>query len=446
MSAREAAARLGVKLETLYAYVSRGRLSSIEVPGSRERHYRAADIDALRSVRDGSRAPRPDAAEALIPVISSSICLIEGGRLYYRGRDALRLAESATLEEIAALLWRPDLDAQASTGAAAAGMPRQQEPFASGRSQEPPLAATRTAAGVRAGRSPTARRTKVESRVRGNDRTQAARPAEMAGLGMIERCQLRLAALAGVDLPALDLTRAGVARTGYKILRELAGCVAETAPSSAPVHAQFADRWGLDEAGADLLRRCLVLLADHELNASTFVARCVASTGATPYGVVSAALSALSGRRHGGASARAEALLHELAQSSDPMPVMAARLARDEELPGMGQPLYPEGDPRGLAILAAVGVALPQARSRIEGAVAAARQLTGKHPNVDFALAAAATALGLPAGAALGLFVVGRSVGWIAHAIEQYESGVLIRPRARYTGPRPAADAADPIA
>ena len=180
-------------------------------------------------------------------------------------------------------------------------------------------------------------------------------------------------------------------------------------------------------------------MADHELNASTFVARCVASTGATPYAVVSGALAALSGRRHGGASARAEALFYEITQHGDPMAVMAARLARDEHLPGLGHPLYPDGDPRAEALLAAAMAATPASRPLIEAAVAAARRLSGQRPNVDFALAAATTALGLPQGAALSLFVVGRTVGWIAHAIEQYQSGVLIRPRARYTGPRPIA-------
>ena len=260
-----------------------------------------------------------------------------------------------------------------------------------------------------------------------------------ASLGLIERCQMRLATLAAEDLAALDLTPAGIVRTGRTILYELAACVGDRAPGPDPVHRQLAALWRLDEAGGDLVRRCLVLLADHELNASTFVARCVASTGATPYAVVSGALSALSGRRHGGASARAEALFHEIAQRGGPMAVMAARLARDEHLPGLGHPLYPEGDPRADALLAAATAAVPASRPLIEAAIAAARQLSGQHPNVDFALAAATTALGLPQGAALSLFVVGRTVGWIAHAIEQYQSGVLIRPRARYTGPRPVA-------
>jgi citrate synthase len=254
---------------------------------------------------------------------------------------------------------------------------------------------------------------------------------------VIERCQVRLAALGAADLAALDLTRAGIVRTGRLIVGELAAAVGDGEPSPLPVHRRLAAAWRLDAAGADLLRRALVLLADHELNASAFVARCVASTAATPYAVVSAALAALSGRRHGGASARAEAMFRELGEASDPLPAMAARLARDEDLPGMGQPLYPEGDPRAAAMLAAAMTAVPARAAWIDAVAHAAARLTGQQPNVDFGLGVVATVLGLPPGSALGIFLVARSAGWIAHAIEQYESGVLIRPRARYIGHRP---------
>lgn len=409
LSARQAAGRLGVKLDTLYAYVSRGLLRSVRLPGSRERHYRAADIERFRAGRGADRA-----RQALTPVIDSAICLIEDGRFYYRGADAVGLAETASLEQIAALLWRVE---RASVPAASA-----------------PGAASASTLASAAGRG-------------GSGRGRGSHPPAP---GLIERCQVRLAGLAAGDLAALDLTPAGVARTGATILAELTAGVADTAPgtaaagaaktaaASAPVHRQLAARWALDEPGADLVRRCLVLLADHELNASTFIARCVASTGATPYAVVAAALSALSGRKHGGASARAEALFREIGPHGDALAVMAARLARDDDVPGLGHPLYPEGDPRALAIVAALGAARPDAGRRAAQAAVAACELTGQHPNVDFALGAAVTALGLPPGSALGLFVVARSVGWIAHAIEQYEEGVLIRPRARYTGPRPA--------
>jgi citrate synthase len=384
LTAREAADRLGIKLDTLYAYVSRGRLHSITIPGTRERRYRAEDVEALLDGRAGEKLPRSAEPEPLMPLIGSSICLIENGRLYYRGKDAIRLSEAASLEQIATLLWRAEAGSE----------------FA--------------------------------------DAPAAPSPADEIRVdGLIERCQIRLAALTDEDLPALDLTRTGVIRTGRRILRELAACVAAARPSREPIHRQMAAAWGLKPGGADILRRCLVLIADHELNASTFVARCVASTGATPYAVVSAALGALSGRRHGGASARAEALFLKIARGGDPLAVMAGRLARDEDLPGFGHFLYPAGDPRATAILEAVTRSLPETRGLIETAAFAGTRLTGHHPNVDFALAAAATGMGLPQSAALALFVVGRTVGWIAHAIEQYESGTLIRPRARYVGPRP---------
>jgi citrate synthase len=119
------------------------------------------------------------------------------------------------------------------------------------------------------------------------------------------------------------------------------------------------------------------------------------------------------------------------------MTVMAGRLARGEDLPGFGQFLYPAGDPRATTILGALTRTLPEACALIESAAAAGTRLTGRHPNVDFALAATATSLALPRNTALALFILGRTVGWIAHAIEQYESGILIRPRARYLGLRP---------
>jgi citrate synthase len=394
LSAREAARRLGIKPDTLYAYVSRGLLQSVAVAGSRQRGYHARAVERFAATR-GTARNKP-AVAALTPAIVSAISLIEDHRLYYRGHDALALAETTTLEEVARLLWQ---DASA------------------------PPAPTR----------PLAR----ASLPRKHGRVRAGAGTAGVSLGLIERCQIRLARLSAEDPVALDLSRAGVVRTGSLILDELALAIG-AARGAEPVHCRLAATWRLDEAGADLVRRCLVLLADHELNASTFVARCVASTGATPYAAVSAALAALSGRRHGGASAQAEALFHEIAAGGEPMAALAARLARNEILPGFGQPLYPDGDPRAAAILGAIAARQPAAWVRIEPIVAAAGRLVHERPNVDFALAAATAALGLPQGSALALFILGRAGGWIAHAIEQYESGVLIRPRARYTGPRPA--------
>ena len=404
LPAREAAERLGVKVDTLYAYVSRGLLRSMEVAGSRERHYDADEIESFRIGRGTTRARPP--AEDLIPVIGSAICLIENHQLYYRGYDALALAETATLEDIAGILWQDE-----------AGV--AQAPTRPLRGHPPSLAS-----GGKRSRPPP------------DDPLLRKRGRVGVGVtGIIERAQMRLAELAAADHTALDLTHAGVVRTGRVIVGELAACVAGSEPSPLPVHEQLAAAWRLDAAGVDLVRRALVLLADHELNASTFVARCIASTGATPYAAVSGALGALSGWRHGGASSRVEALFRELADA-EPLPIMAARLARGEALPGLGQPLYPQGDPRAAAIIAALTDAYREAGARLAKAADAAMELTGHAPNIDFALGAMTTTLGLAPGAALAIFLVARSVGWIAHAGEQYDSGVLIRPRARYTGRR----------
>ena len=384
LTARETADRLGIKLDTLYAYVSRGRLRSVMVPGTRERRYRSEEVEALLDTRPGVRTPPNPDPEALMSPIGSSICLIENSRFYYRGQDAVRLADRATLEDIARLLWLEEAGSEVA------------------------------------------------------DRNGSGRSGNKLSIsGLIELCQIRLVELGDADLSALDLTRARVARTGWRMLRELAACVAPTLPSPDPIHLRLGSAWRLGEAGIDLIRRCLVLLADHELNASTFVARCVASTGATPYAVVAAALSALSGDRHGGETARAEGLLRELMEGGDPMAVMTGRLARGERLPGFGQPLYPEGDPRAVAILAALAQTAPEVHALAVTAGETGLRLVGRRPNVDFALAATGLGLGLPREGALGMFIIGRTVGWIAHAIEQYESGILIRPRARYLGPRP---------
>src|ERR1700674_3317531 len=105
LTARQAAERLGIKLDTLYAYVSRGRLRSVMVPGTRERRYRSEDVEALLDARSGVRSTPSSDPEALMSAIGLSICLIENGRFYYRGQDAVRLSDRATLEEIVRLLW-----------------------------------------------------------------------------------------------------------------------------------------------------------------------------------------------------------------------------------------------------------------------------------------------------------------------------------------------------
>ena len=305
LSARDAARRLGIKPATLYAYVSRGLLRSAPGGEGRTRRYYAEDVARLerlrRAGRRGGAPPKP--FDPLLPVLDTSLSLIENGRLYYRGVDAGALAATAELETVAELMW--------GEGAA---------PFAVAH-LKPAL------------------------------RQLLARPRLPAAA--IDRARVILVGLAMEDVGALEVAPQAVARTGTRLVPALVAAVTGVMPTGRAAHAELATAWRLGQAGADLVRRCLVLGADHELNASTYVGRCIASTGASPYAVVLGALGALSGPRHGGGTAEVESLLREVLRTGDLEGRIAARLRRGERIPGFGHPLYPDGDPRARDILEA---------------------------------------------------------------------------------------------
>jgi citrate synthase len=397
LTAREAAAILDVSLSTLYSYVSRGMLRSEPVTGQpRVKHYLREDVIRLVERKEVRRDPSKAAARSLnwgTPVLDSSLTLIDGGRIYYRGRDALELAQQSNVEEVAALLWL-------------------------GNSQESESLFARSADGL----SP-----EIKGLLK-----------KLPPLGPIERCQLLLPLGAASDLGAYDLRPQAVARTGARILSLLVSTVCGGAVL-VPIDVVLQEAWlPRRKAGLPALRAALILCADHELNVSAFTARCIASARATPYEVVIGALAALKGQRHGGYTRQVASLFEESARTRNPREVMANRLRQGEGLPGFGHPLYPDGDPRATLLLTLAkrygrGAVLESADIMIE----AARHLTGEHPTVDFALVTLARALSLPAESALTLFFLGRTIGWIAHAIEQYADARLIRPRARYIGQMP---------
>ena len=394
LTAGEAAAELGVSLPTLYSYVSRGMVRSEAAEGGRRRRrYRAEDVRALKERKERRRDPERVAEGALrwgAPVLESGITLVDGGRLFYRGRDVDGLAAGCSIEGVAALIWTGD--------------PGKADDVFSG--------------GVGT-LSPRVRRTL----------------GTLGGLPPVELFQALLPVASAEDPVGYDLRPAGVVGTGVGILRLMAGVVGgEGAGGTAEA---LRRGWCPGEPGAAaLLDAALVFCADHELPVSTFAARCVASSGATPYAVVQAGLAALGGTRHGGQTELAGVFLDEVAASGEARKVIAGRLRRGDGLPGFGHPLYPDGDPRGAGLLRLAVEALPGSPAvALAGAVVEeVRGLTGERPTVDLALATVARALGLPAGGAVALFAVGRAVGWIGHAIEQYASNILIRPRARYVG------------
>ncbi|NUU01428.1 citrate synthase family protein [Herbaspirillum robiniae] len=389
LSSADAAALLGVSRQTLYAYVSRGLLHAHPGDDPRESRYLAEDVRRLAGSRTRGRKPREVAKAALswgLPVLESSLTLIEDGRLYYRGLDAVAFSEEAGMEQAAALLWQCDADEAfgSEAPAMAAGFSMLQTGFAGRRAEHALLPLFSLACGDDLG----------------------------------AQWQLQ---------PGRRLASCGM------LVRRLAACLLGSRPSAAPVHAQCAQAWGLEAHGAALVRRALVLCADHELNASGFTARCIASTDASLQACVIGGLAALSGPRHGGTTARVEALLDELAMAGDIAAGIEARLARGDDLPGFGHHLYPAGDVRAAALLAPILPAHPD----WQAAIARIRELTGHAPSLDFALAALRRHLDLPPGSAFGIFALGRSLGWIAHALEQRDTGSLIRPRASYVGARP---------
>lgn len=373
ISAAEACALLGVTRPTLYSYVSRGLLLALPGPDHRTHRYRRAEVERLaqRPLRRRAGRAASGALDFGPPLLESGLSLIEDGRLYFRGVDAEALAGGASLEEVARLLWAADGD-----------------PFAQG---APAWSAA-----------------------------QRAAMASFANAMPLPRAQALFALGRGAhdDLPAA-------------LLREMAACLLGTAPSAAPLHRQCARAWRLDRAGAELVRGALVLCADHELNASSFAARVIASTGASLREAVRGGLGALSGPRHGQMTGLVEALWEEIDRGAAARELLARLQAQHRWIPGFGHPLYPQGDPRARWMLQR----LPAA-ARGEAALAAALELLGEPPALDYALVALRRHLRLPPGSAFLLFCLGRCAGWIAHALEQRPLG-LIRPRAIYNGVRP---------
>ncbi|MEU1493054.1 citrate synthase [Streptomyces sp. NPDC005775] len=402
LTTRETAERLGVKPETVYAYVSRGQLSSSRAPGGRGSTFDAAEVDALAR-RTGRRDPAAPAGALSFP---TGITLIGSDRYFFRGVDAAELARHYAYEEVAEWLW---------TGVLRPGI-RFTAPAEA-------LAAARRAVG--------------------------ALPSHC---GSTDRLRVAVVAAAAADPLRFDLSREAVLGGARSLIPTLAAALPtvaeggeETAEGSAsPGLAR--QLWPkltgrpADEASLAVLDTALGLLIDHDLAASTLAARVAASARAHPYAVVSAGLGVLEGPLHGAASGLAHRMLAEVLERGSAAPVVADHLRSGRRVPGLGHRLYPGEDPRARALFALLAE-VPRAAPALAAArdvVATTARHTPLHANVDLALAVLSVSSGMAVEAGETVFAISRTAGWIAHALEEYgERPLRMRPSGQYTGPQP---------
>jgi citrate synthase len=391
LTAAEAAEALGVSVQTLYVYVGRKGIRSQVIPGSRRRRYWRADIERLRQKQKADAPPGALTEE-------SELTFITDADLFYRGRSATRLAEHASFEEVAALLWNAD----------------EKQVF----SPQPP--------------STSALFAPVDSLLK-------EQPD-------VDRATALFPLLEGADPRAYDLSPTGMARTGADVLRWLAALtVRAKAPSSEPIHQFIARHLDRPAEDAELIRRMLVLSADHGFEPGAFAVRAVASAGVTPWRAVITGLSVSIGRtsRLPGHDAT-HRFLREIAESQDPESPVVQRLRDGEPLPGFsppvyleGDPVYRNGDPRARALLGYCDEILSDddGYKRLKKALEMVREVTGLEPSNALACLFVFSRVGVNPRSTL--FYLGRAAGWIAHAIEQHQAGEIEHRRGVYTGPLP---------
>lgn len=377
----EALERLGVKTQTLYAYVSRGRITARPDPSDPRRSlYAAADIARLSGSRATTEIAPASVAPFVVPaargeaVIASSLSVIADGRLFYRGLDAVQLAQAGTVEDVARLLW----DA------------RDANPF-----------------------------TGLGPRLDG-----------VAGVTPRIRLFAALARRAQEDGSSTGRDPAALKAQAASVLNEVIDAVAGPGPRL-HFHQRLGRGWKLLERDSPLIRRALVLSADEASCPAAVATRMAASGGASVAGAALAGLLTVAGSQGQRDLDRAIVFVHEARR--DPAGVVARRLA-EGDLPGFGGDRWRLGDPRAAALIAAAGLSADLEAVAREGEAAC-----GRKPTLNLAMALLARRLDLPRDAAADLMLLGRLVGLLGHALDQVIDGSPITARLRYVGPRPGA-------
>lgn len=396
ITADEAAARLQVKRETVYAYVSRGRIKSKRSSDGRGRVLNPIDIERLASRARGNKRPSGE-------VIESAITLIKDDELFYRGRPARDLATNSTFEHVAESLWG-ELGAE------------------SGR-WEPSTQIVETFGRV-AARLPA-----------------TALPVD--ALRIVGSCQ------AAFDPPDPDPTPRLLMSSAKRVLMTMISALPALGEPIAgyrsPLVALLWSRLSVrepSEGELDVLNAAMIMLADHDLARSTIAVRFAASAGLGAGSVIRLGMDFGGGVVKGVASLAIEAFLHNLASADAVEIALNRRLKQGEPIPGFGHPMYALADPRGREILDRLRAAATD-RERLATIEEVIRMQLSRGlppPNAGFALAALTYVTGMGPGAGETVFVVARSAGWIAHAIEALESAPMSRGTSVYVGPPPQVD------
>lgn len=393
LTAAQAASRLGVKPQSLYAYVSRGWITRVrDANGS---SFDPLEIEAFASQRTRRTPAVTSAGGAPLMVLDTDIALIEDDRLYLRGRAADDLAREYAFDAVAAWLWGEPLRAQRRLGV-------------------------------------------------GEETVDAAR-ALLAHLpataSWIDRAVVAVRGLAIADPLRDDVDVSALPRVGEAIVAGLPRALGPVGAAPTVPDALWRALSGRAPSPAEraALNAAMVLSIDHDLAVSTFAGRIAASARASGYAVVTAALGAFDSPLHGTASVAAAQLIDRVVAGAPPELAIRTQLQTlGRRVPGFGQPLYAGIDARAACLLEFIE-ALPQGPvvlQAVDGLRHAMRS-TRLQPNVDLALGALAVAADLPHDAGALVFAVARSAGWIAHAQREYEERPLrLRPHGRYTGPR----------
>jgi citrate synthase len=398
LSTKETAELLGVKPETVYAYVSRGQLGSRREPGGRGSTFDAKEVEAL--ARRNRRESSGSSGSGGELSVRTRITLIEKDRYFFRGVDATELAARHSYEEIAEWLWTGEM--------------------------RPGITFTAPRASVAVAR-----------------RAVDALPEHT---GPTDRLRVAAIAAATADPLRFDLSEDAVLGTARTLIPTLVAAlppVRRAHRDEGPLaHRLWARLSGqeADEASLRALDTALGLLVDHDLAASTLAVRVAASARAHAYAAVSSGLGVLEGPLHGAASGLAHRMLLDVLDQGSAAPVVADELRAGRRIPGLGHRLYPGEDPRARALFAflkdvpGAGPALAAARD----IVATTARHTPLHANVDLALAVLTVSSGMPSTAGETIFAVARTAGWIAHALEEYgERPLRMRPSGHYVGEKP---------